>query len=168
MKAIFLSFTLFFSISVQAAEFGQCSNLLLNEDPEEIKWYDLEKAVDLCEEEKRPIFIDIYTGWCGWCKKMDAGTFKDEEVVQFMNEHYYAVKMDAESKEPIAFKEVLYEYKVYNGKTGYNELAVNLLGGSMSFPSFVILSKRQVKLKTLKGYKKPKELMKALEKYANK
>ena len=167
MKVFVLSLSLFTSISILAAKFEYCSNVLLNEDPAEITWYDLETAVDLCEEDKRPIFIDIYTGWCGWCKKMDAETFKDEDVVQYMNEHYYAVKMDAESREPIAFKEVLYEYKMY-GKNGYNELAVNLLGGSMSFPSFVILSKRQVKLTTITGYKKPRELMKSLEKYAKK
>ncbi|MBL7896947.1 MAG: DUF255 domain-containing protein, partial [Crocinitomicaceae bacterium] len=115
-------------------------------------------------EEKKFIFIDIYTDLCGWCKKMDASTFQDSEVVAYMTEHFYAVKMNAESKDPIAYKEVLYEYKMYNGK-GYNELAVNLLGGKMSFPSFVVLSKKEAKLGTIIGFQQPTQLLTTLKSY---
>ena len=110
-----------------------------------IEWTDFEGAIDKNAKDKKLIFIDVYTGWCGWCKKMDQSTFVEPEVVEYMNKYFYAVKMDAESKDPIAFREVLYEYKMYNGK-GYNELAVNLMGGKMSFPTFIILSKREVKI----------------------
>jgi len=132
-----------------------------------IKWYGFEAAIDANEEDRKPIFIDIYTSWCGWCVKMDNSTFKDPRVVSYMNEHFYAVKMDAESKDAIAFKKKLYESKTYGNKT-YNELAYNLLGGRMSFPTFVVLSKRQVKIGTINGFKKPKELLSILEKYENK
>lgn len=138
---------------------------VVHDDHSKIEWLDFETAIDKNEEKKKPIFIDIYTDWCGWCKKMDATTFQDKKVVDFMNEHFYAVKMNAESKEPIAFKEKLYEYKKY-GRAGYNELAVNLLANKMSFPSFVVLSKRQVKVATIAGYQKPNQLISRLEKYA--
>ncbi|UKN02423.1 thioredoxin family protein [Paracrocinitomix mangrovi] len=136
-----------------------------NIDTNAIVWMDFESAIDANEKNKKPIFIDVYTSWCGWCVKMDNSTFKDKDVVKYMNEKFYSVKMDAESKDPIAFKEVLYEYKMYNEKTGYNELAVNLLGSSMSFPSFVILSKKQVKVGVIKGYQQPSQLLAALKKY---
>ena len=168
MRLFILTILSVFSIHAYSFEYAECSQSLNEDDPEAIKWYDFEGAIDQCEEKKKPIFIDIYTSWCGWCKKMDNETFKNPDVVSYMNEHFYSVKMDAESKEPIAFKEVLYEYKTFKGGSGYNELAVNLLGGKMSFPSFVILSKRQVKVGTLKGYQKPKELLTALKKYAKK
>lgn len=132
-----------------------------------IEWLDLEAAADRNKEEKKFFFIDIYTDWCGWCKKMDQSTFKDSAVVAYMNENFYAVKMNAESKDPIAYKEVLYEYKMFNGK-GYNELAVNLLSGKMSFPSFVVLSKKEVKIGTLIGFQKPTELLLALKGYVEK
>jgi thioredoxin-related protein len=132
-----------------------------------IEWLDLETAADRNKEEKKFFFIDIYTDWCGWCKKMDQSTFKDSAVVDYMSEHFYAVKMNAESKDPIAYKEVLYEYKMFNGK-GYNELAVNLLSGKMSFPSFVVLSKKEVKIGTLVGFQKPTELLLALKGYVEK
>ena len=140
----------------------------LNTDEEKIEWLDFESAIDKNDEDKKFIFIDIYTGWCGWCKKMDQTTFEDKEVVKYINEHFYAVKMDAESKEAIAYKEVLYEYKTYPGGKGYNELAVQLMDGKMSFPTFVVLSKREVKLGNIRGYQKPDQLLDHLEAYTKK
>lgn len=137
------------------------------ENDAEIEWLSFEEAIDKNSEKKKFIFIDIYTDWCGWCKKMDQSTFKDEDVVAYMNEHFYSVKMNAEKEEAIVFKEKLYELKNYNGKT-YNELAVNLLAGKMSFPSFIVLSKREVKIGSIAGYQKPSELISRLKKYTKK
>jgi thioredoxin-related protein len=165
---------LFLFFIVGSNSFGSTSHFDLRakaqslmDDTAAIKWYDFESAIDANEKEKKPIFIDIYTSWCGWCVKMDNSTFKDSKVVDYMNEHFYAVKMDAESRDAIAFKEKLYEAKNYNGKT-YNELAYNLLGGKMSFPTFVVLSKRKVKIGTINGFKKPSELISTLQRYEKK
>jgi len=133
-----------------------------------ITWLDFETAIDKNAKEKKFIFIDVYTNWCGWCKKMDASTFQNQEVIEYMNKHFYAVKMDAESKEPIAYKGVLYEYKQYNQKSGYNTLAVNLLDAKLSFPSFVILNKHEVKKGKIMGFKDAKTLLSLLKKYVGK
>jgi thioredoxin-related protein len=158
------------SLAGPASGFGKLS--LLADEVEDpllpyINWYTFEDAIDANKEEKKFIFIDLYTDWCGWCKKMDQTTFSDTSVATYMNEHFYAVKMNAESKEGIAYKEVLYEYKTYGNK-GYNELAYSWLGGQMSFPSFVILSKKEVKLGTIVGFKQPFELITALKAYVEK
>jgi thioredoxin-related protein len=164
------AFIVFISISFFgfSREYTDCSFDIFDDKSDAIIWYDFETAIEKNSKARKPIFIDIYTSWCGWCKKMDNSTFKEPSVVEYMNENYYAVKMDAESEDPIAFKEVLYEYKIYNGKTGYNELAVSLMGGKMSFPTFVVLSKRQVKVGKISGFQKPTELMMQLKKYAKK
>lgn len=171
MRKLWVLFSLFFSLSLFAAEarnLGFISSFALtNEEGQSIEWLDIETASDRNKDDKKLFFIDIYTDWCGWCKKMDNSTFQDSAVVAYMSEHFYAVKMNAESKDPIAYKEVLYEYKLYNGH-GYNELAVNLLNSKMSFPSFVILSKKEVKLGTILGYQKPTELLRQLETYTKK
>lgn len=155
-----------FGNSLKKSDFDKCNEVIDLLEPS-IIWYNMESAADANKEVKKFIFIDIYTDWCGWCKKMDQSTFLDSGVVAYMNEHFYAVKMNAESKDPIAYKEVLYEYKMYATK-GYNELAVNLLSGQMSFPSFVILSKKEVKLGVISGYKKPTEFILALKGYVEK
>ena len=59
---------------------------------EKIQWMDFEEAVSACTKQPKKIFVDVYTNWCGWCKKMDQTTFADPEVAKYMNENYYAVK----------------------------------------------------------------------------
>lgn len=131
----------------------------------EIQWLDFETAIDKNKENKKFIFIDVYTNWCGWCKKMDYSTFQDSAVVSYINTHFYAVKMDAESKDPIPYKDHLYEYKQYNSKSGYNTLAVSLLDSQMSFPSYVVLNKNEVKKGKIIGYKDASSLLGLLKNY---
>ena len=63
----------------------------------------IEKAYELSltEENPKKIFIDVYTDWCGWCKRMDNTTFKDSVMVKFLNDNFYCVKLNAEQKEDI-------------------------------------------------------------------
>ncbi len=40
-----------------------------------VRWLSWEEAIELSKEDPRKIVIDVYTEWCGWCKKMDKTTF---------------------------------------------------------------------------------------------
>ncbi|MEL7425057.1 MAG: DUF255 domain-containing protein, partial [Bacteroidota bacterium] len=42
---------------------------------EEIQWLSWDEAIARMATEPKKIFVDVYTGWCGWCKRMDATTF---------------------------------------------------------------------------------------------
>ena len=53
-----------------------------------VKWYSLEEAVALQKKKPKKIFIDMYTDWCGWCKRMDATTFTDPAVSAYLNENF--------------------------------------------------------------------------------
>jgi thioredoxin-related protein len=107
-------------------------------------------------------FVDLYTDWCGWCKRMDKTTFVDPAVVKLMDDKFHSVKFDAEQKEPINFNGKTYNWQP-GGRKGVNQLAVELLNGRLSYPSFVVLDKNLNVKKTIIGYKKPEQLLSELQ-----
>lgn len=73
-----------------------------------IKWYTPEEAYEKNKISPKPFFIDVYTDWCGWCKRMDATTFKDPVIAQYLNNNFYPVKLDAETKDTVNFMDRSY------------------------------------------------------------
>lgn len=128
-----------------------CTTLALAQ--EKIQWMSIEDAYELTLTEDNPkkIFIDVYTDWCGWCKRMDKATFQNEEVATYMNEHYYNVKFDAEQKESVEILGNTFKF-VPQGNRGYHELAAALLNGKMSYPTVVFLNRKFEMLSPVPGY----------------
>jgi len=48
------------------------------------------------KKENKLIFLDAYTDWCGWCKRLDATTLKNKEVGEFFNKNFINVHMEME------------------------------------------------------------------------
>lgn len=121
----------------------------------EIKVLTFEEAVKLQKDNPKKMIIDVYTDWCGWCKKMDKNTYTDTEVINHINSNFYFVKLNAEQKEEIVYKD-----KVFKFKEEYksNELAVSLLNGQMSYPSTVFLDESMNILTVVPGYLTPKDM----------
>ena len=66
---------------------------------DKIEWLSFEEAVKRNEKEPKKFIVDVYTDWCGWCKKMDANTFTNPVIIKYINENYWAVKLNAERKD---------------------------------------------------------------------
>ena len=131
---------------------------------QKINWMTFQEAVKLNETAPKKIFIDVFTEWCGWCKKMDQTTFKDPEVVAYMNENYYAVKLDAEMNDTIVFNGYTFVNQGgINGRKGTHQLAVALLQGKMSYPSYVMMSEKNQVITAVPGYMEPKDLLPILK-----
>jgi thioredoxin-related protein len=111
-------------------------------NPVKVKWLTLEEALEKSKTDKRKIFVDVYTDWCGWCKRMDSTTFLSPAVVQYLNDHYYPVKFNAEQQKDIVFKDKTYQFKK-NGTSGYHELAAQWLNNRLTYPTVVFLDENQ-------------------------
>ena len=122
---------------------------------EKINWISLAELKTAYTKEQRPIIIDVYTSWCGWCKVMDRDTYGNDKVVSYINANYYAVKFDAESTEPVELGSKKYNY---NSTGRIHDLAVYLLFGQLSYPTTVLLSKVDAQPAPIAGFLKPSEL----------
>ncbi|NNF01956.1 MAG: DUF255 domain-containing protein, partial [Bacteroidia bacterium] len=90
---------------------------------------------------------------CGWCKRMDASTFKDPVIVDIFNKNFYAVKLDAEMKDSIRFNGHIFFNPNPATRRSVHTLAASLLDNKMSYPSFVILNSEYSRLQTMAGFK---------------
>ena len=132
-----------------------------------VKWLTFEEALQLNQKKPRMIFVDIYTEWCGWCKKMDTETFSDPDIASYLNKKYYAVKLNAEQSAAITFKEQQFINPNPGKSRSTHQLATALLKNERLYPSYVILDKASDWTFKLKGYKTPVELMPILKYYGD-
>jgi len=155
-KYLVLIFTVLVSWQVNAQQPAATSTAT------SVKWMSFDEAVEKSKTEKRKIFIDVYTDWCGWCKVMDKNTFSDPAIAKLLNEKYYPVKFDAEQTADVVFRGTTFKFVPFGNK-GAHQLAMALLNNQMSYPNFVFLDEefRIVPIfensTSLPGYRKPEE-----------
>ena len=105
--------------------------------------------------------IFIPTGAAG-VKKLDATTFSDAEVANYINENFYPVKFNAEQKEEIEFQGTTFKFQKA-GRRGAHGLAVELLNGRLGYPSYVYLTPEYERILISPGYKPVKDMKKELK-----
>jgi len=133
-----------------------------------VKWYTIQEAEKLMNVTHRPLYIDTYTDWCIWCKRMDTNTFTNDIIAEILNKSFYPVKFNAEGKDDITFMGKKF---VNDGKFGNaHQLAVALLKGQLSYPTTVIFNVEngKVTLDPIAGYLEPKQLEVLLAFFAEK
>lgn len=146
-------FFLFFFILFSALESVQAQE---STGASPVKWMTFEQAVERAKSEKRKIFIDVYTDWCGWCKVMDKNTFADPAVAKLLNEKFYPVKFDAEQTADVVFNGTTFKFVPYGNK-GTHQLAAALLNNQLSYPTVTFLEEDFTAVYPLAGYRKPEE-----------
>ena len=67
------------------------------------KFPGMDKALAKSVSMNKPIFIDTYTDWCGWCKHMDKEIFSDEEVANYFNENFVCMNIDGDAESSESF-----------------------------------------------------------------
>ena len=97
------------------------------------------EALAAAKAEKKLVFIDFYTSWCGPCKMMMKNIFPLKEVGNYLNSKFVCIKIDAEKGEgPELAKR--YQVKAYPTFVAINpaeEILMTKVGGSGSGSGFI-------------------------------
>lgn len=131
-----------------------------------VKWMTLDEAVAAQEKQPKTILIDAYTDWCGWCKVMDTTTFADPAIAGYINNMFYPVKFNAETTDTIVYRGKTY-INQQNGRRPPHDLAIELLKGSMSYPTIVYIDDKFNNF-PVGGYLKPEQIEPILIYFAEK
>lgn len=126
-------------------------------EAQEVEWMTFEEATKASQKEPRKLLIDLYTDWCGWCKKMDRDAYANPVIAEYINKTYYPVKFNAEQTEDVKFKGRTFKF-VPSGRKGYHELAAALANGKMSYPTTVFLDEKLNPIQPIPGYMTAKSI----------
>ncbi len=96
----------------------------------------------------RPVLVDVYTDWCGWCKRMDRDVYARADVQDYLSRKFVTVKLDAEGRAAAR-----YEGRTHTSRT----LAARL--GATSYPTTVFLDSKGVLLGAVPGYSPPQDFL---------
>ncbi len=114
-----------------------------------IIWLSMDDLQVKMKANPKKVYMDMYTDWCGWCKKMEASTFSNPDVIKYMNENFYCVRFNAERKDTFRFMGKEY---FFDPAKRANTLAASLMRDQLSYPTSIIMEERYQNPQPIPGY----------------
>lgn len=113
-----------------------------------LEWKTFNEGLVEAKKLNKKILVDVYTDWCGWCKKMDREVYTDKEVAAYLADQYVVIKLNAESESKLTYEnKTISEMELAHdfGVTGYpttifmkaNGEAITLLPGYLPAEKFI-------------------------------
>jgi thiol:disulfide interchange protein len=132
---------------------------------QEITWITLDEALTMQKKFPKPIFMDVYTDWCGPCKQLDKTTFHDPNFVKEINTNYYAVKFNAEGNSIVNYKNKKYSNPEFDasrkGRNAMHEFTQFLK--VQGYPTMYVLDEKGEVAKNLIGFRTVDQLFEELK-----
>jgi thioredoxin-related protein len=110
-------------------------------DEAPIAWRSWDSGMEEARKRGLPILLDVYTDWCGWCKRMDRDVYSRPEVRDYVRRSFVPVKLNAEASRPAE-----YEGQAYTSRS----LAAAL--GVTGFPTTVFFRANGEYVTRVPGY----------------
>ena len=67
-------------------------------------WRDWDAGLAEARKSGRPVLVDVYTDWCGWCKRMDHDVYSRPEMVDYLSRNWVVVRLNAEAARPVHYQ----------------------------------------------------------------
>lgn len=116
-----------------------------------VKWLALDRALQEAGEEKKPVLIDFYADWCGYCKKMKRETYGNRLVIERINKMFKAVSVNIEGRK---------EFVINGKKVSESRFADGF--NVTSTPTTWFLKTNGDLIKGIPGYMEPEEFLQIL------
>lgn len=121
----------------------------------------MNEALAAQKKEPKKIMMDAYTVWCGPCKMMAKKTFQNPDLIKYVNDHFYAVKFNAEGREKITYKGFTYTNPKYDparrNSRNYQHLFAKYLK-IRGYPSIVFFDEKGEYVAPVVGYRDARQL----------
>ena len=95
-----------------------------------IEWLAINDGLAKAAAEKKFLLVDVYTDWCGWCKKMDDEVYSNASISEIISAKFIAAKFNPEKDGEVNYK---------NQKLTNREFAEKIIGVE-GFPSLAVFS----------------------------
>jgi len=120
-------------------------------DNTEVKWMDFNEGYALAKKKNKIMLVDVYTEWCGWCKKMDRDAYAKPAISQVLNTDFISVKFNPE----ITNVTYSYEGKSYTGEQLAGVISNYQISG---YPTTIFIYPKQKKSEVVVGYKNAEQM----------
>ncbi len=117
-----------------------------------LQWHQWDEGVIAAQTSGKYMLVDVYTDWCGWCKKMDRAVYAHPEVQQLLAASFVPIKLNAESTNLIT-----------NGTNKYTEQEWAKMLGVNGYPTIMVYDKRFQLISRFSGYREPKKFIRYLK-----
>jgi len=120
-------------------------------DNAEVKWMDFNEGYALAKKKNKIMLVDVYTEWCGWCKRMDRDAYAKPAISQVLNTDFVSVKFNPE----ITNVTYSYEGKNYTGEQLAGVISNYQISG---YPTTIFIYPKQKKSEVVVGYKNAEQM----------
>lgn len=124
---------------------------VVTDDP--FVWPTFDEAIVAASKSGKPILIDIYAPWCGWCRRMQKEVYGNETLVAYVKEHFEYGRLNIDDSET--------QHDFMNYELTSQELGSAL--GARGTPTTVFLKQDGTYITRLDGYWTPEPFGKAIK-----
>ncbi len=118
---------------------------------DEVKWMNFNEGYSLAKKKNKIMLVDVYTEWCGWCKRMDKDTYAKPSIATELNKNYVSVKFNPE----VTGITYTYNGKTYDGPGLAGAISNNSISG---YPTTVFINPTSHNTKIEVGYKNESDM----------
>lgn len=136
--------------------------LATNQNFAQLNTLTFQQAEKLSIENPKPFVIFIHTDWCKICKMMENTTFKNQKIIKELNQNFYFISFNAETKIDITFNKNVFKFKPKGTNSGVHELAEEL--SNQIYPTLTILNSDYSILMQIESFINAKDLLQILQK----